>query len=826
MRNAKTAMSLRSLNRQFFVLLIGFNLLVGMHAQTFRWDTSNGSVALINGNSTVWGLKIQKGDSKPCIHPLNTVEGFELSDYRPADHIWHTALWFCFKLIKDKNYWEENPESLLSEGRTEVIDYQITTHDDFSALIQITLSYHLPHQNELLTEHRQIIVSSPKKDGSYTLDWKHAFKAKEKVVLGRTPRIGEPNGVAHGGYAGFSLRLNKQTSKWNFLDSEGRKESHGKRARWMSFSGSTTSGSASTTIFDHPSNPRYPNYWFVVEDMPYFSPAFLFEKSMVLDAGEDLNLTYRIKIQSQIPEVEAIEEEFEKFSKISSKLNAKSKKANSQHVELVELGKSIASNYACVECHSITQEVEPGKQGPGWFGLIGKNILEKLVLQQGHAKRIRIDAEYIKRSILDPTAQMAIWENDPQKGTPYLPIMPPYPMLKPLEIEGIIAYMKTLNEAHNQGPSTVWIKKESPIPGYIDPHEITVENRPLVYRLAMKDVSTRAISVGLPGGYNYIFDPCTFSIKKAWKGGFINVSKERTGRGSGFNEISQINHVPLIYGECFLPLGLKGPIDLSYKDYLNDKDWQMKRFQEDLNNPVPFLEQAPEGDYQFLGYLRPKNQPPIFQFRIDGTEYDQQLLFESDELLHYSFKTRGAQQPVRFQIFEDRVESIHASHGIITDEELVIPPEKARAFSIFIRLRNHNQESPSEPAMLTRLAIASSPGIPDGNGGGAMAAIDENEETYWDETNDQEAYSLKLTLPFTKMINTLTIKGWQHQKFAPKDFLVSIDGQLVKKVQNAQYENNFLEIQFDSQEGKEIQLNITGYYGSSPAIRELKIFHQ
>lgn len=797
-----------------------------MQTQAFHWDTSNGSVALKNGGSTVWGLKIQRGDSKPCIHPLNTVEGFELSDYRPADHIWHTALWFCFKLINDKNYWEENPNSLLSEGRTEVIDYQITTHDDFSALIQITLSYHLPHQNELLMEHRQIIVGSPKNDGSYTLDWKHAFKAKEKVVLGRTPRIGEPNGVTHGGYAGFSLRLNKQTSDWNFRDSEERNDSHGKRARWMSFSGSTTSGSASTTIFDHPSNPRYPNHWFVVEDMPYFSPAFLFEKSMVLDPGENLNLAYRVKIQSQIPEINSIEKEFQNFSKTSPKLTAQSKKVNNDQIELVELGKTIASNYACVECHSVSKKLEPGKQGPGWFGLIGKNISEKHVMQQGVKQRIQIDDAYIRDSILAPTAQIAIRENKPQKGKPYLPIMPPYPMLKPLEIDGVIAYMMTLNETQNQGPSTVWRLQKGSLNDSKDPHEIVVDNRPLIYRVAMKDVSTRAISVGLPSGYNYIFDPCTFSVKKAWKGGFINVAKERTGRGSGYNEISQINHVPLIYGECFLPLGLKGPIDLSYKDYLNDEDWQMKRFQEDLKNPVPFLEQAPEGDYQFLGYLRLKNQAPIFQFRIDGTEYDQQLLFKSDELLHYFFKTRGARQPLRFQIFEDRVESIRASHGIITDGELVIPPEKAREFSIFIRLRNHNQESPYEPAMLTRLAIASSPGIPDGNGGGALAAIDENEETYWDETNDQEAYSLKLTLPFKKMMNTLTIKGWQHQKFAPKDFSVLVDGQVVIRIQNAQYENNFLELQFDSQEGKEILLNITGYYGKSPAIRELKIFHQ
>ena len=825
-RDVTTAMFQLNPKRRFVSLLVGLSLISALQAESFRWDRSGGSLSLRNGDATVWALKIQKGDCKPCIHPLNTVDGFELSDYRPADHIWHTALWFCFKLINNRNYWEENRETLLSDGRTKVIDYQITTREDFSALIRMTLSYHLPDQADLLTEKRQIHVSSPNEDGSYSMDWRHSFKAKEKVVLGRTPRIGEPNGVAHGGYAGMSLRLNKQTLKWKFLDSEGRQDSHGKRARWMSFSGHTTQGDASVSIFDHPSNPRFPNYWFVVPNMPYFSPAFLFENSMVLDAGEDLDLIYRIKVHSRLPGIENIEKEFRDFSSDYPKTAARSTEGANRRIDLVELGKTIATNYACVECHSITKEPELGKQGSGWFGLIGKKTSEKNVIQQGEETRVRVDEAYIRRSILEPTAQMAIREHEPQKGTPFLPIMPPYPMLKPLEIDGVIAYMKTLNEAPNRGPLTVWRQNEIQAVDTRDPHKIVVEDQPLVYRVAMKDVSTRAISVGLPWGYNYIFDPCTFSVRKAWNGGFINLAKERTGRGRGFNDVNRINHELILSRECLAPLGLSGPIDLSYKDYLNDRDWQLKRFQEDLKNPKPFLEQAPDGDYQFLGYLRLKNQPPVFQFRIDGVEYDQQLVFESDEVFHYHFKTRGATAPIRFQVLEDRVESVQSSHGVLKDGLLEISARDAGNFSVSVRLRRKAPKHPSGPAMLTRLAIASSPGTPDGNGGDAMAAIDENIETYWDETNDLKEYSLELSLPFEKRMNTLILMGWRHQNFAPRDFQVLVDGQVVKTVQDAQYKNNLLTVRFDPVEGKVIQLKITGYYGRSPAIRELKVFLQ
>ncbi len=808
--------------KSFAILVSGLGFLSSTGAESLQWNRAADSVSLKNGDSTVWALKIQNGDCKPCIHPLNTLDGFQLSDYRPDDHVWHTALWFCFKFINGVNYWEENPQSLLSDGRTEVIRYQIKTSDDFSAVIDMTLSYHEPGQPELISEKRRIAVSSPKSDGSYTMDWKLDFTARRKVVLGRTPRIGEPNGVGHGGYAGMSLRLNKQTLNWRFLDSKGRADSHGKNARWMAFSGNTPKGSAAVSLYDHPSNPRYPNSWFIVPGMPYFSPAFVFDRSMKLESGDHLKLFYRVKVQSHTPDTDEIESEFRAFSQIKPPPDTTSTIKAGRRFNLVELGKTIATNYACLECHSVDREFEPGKQGPSWFGLIGKSSPHRIVHEYGKPIQVQVDDAYVRRSILEPTANLAIRQHDPRKGSPFLPIMPPYPMLNALEIEGITAYMKTLNEPSNQGPLTVWRQKELKPIDFNDPNEITVGDQSRVFRIAMADVSTRAISVGLPGGYNYIFDPRSFSVKKVWQGGFINLAKERTGRGRGFNEISRIDHEPVEFQECLIPLGCKGPVDLSYKDYLNDRDWQMKRFQEDLANPVPFLDQAPDEDFQFLGYLRPKNNPPIFQFRINGVEYDQQLYVESDKVLKFHFKTRGADQPIRFQVREDLCQSVESTRGILHDGQLKISPADAQAFVVTVHLKS----PPPSPISLTRLAIVSSPGKADHEAYGPMAAIDENEETYWDETNHQKEYILNIHLPFEKTMNTLTIKGWKHHDFAPRDFRILLDGQVVKSVQNARYTGNLLTVHFNPVTGREIQLRIDGYYGGSPTIRELKVFHQ
>jgi hypothetical protein len=47
---------------------------------------------------------------------------------------------------------------------------------------------------------------------------------------------------------------------------------------------------------------------------------------------------------------------------------------------------------------------------------------------------------------------------------------------------------------------------------------------------------------------------------------------------------------------------------------------------------------------------------------------------------------------------------------------------------------------------------------------------------------------------------------------------------VAKSVRNAQYDNNFLVVRLDETTCKTVELKITGYYGGSPAIRELGIY--
>lgn len=112
----------------------------------------------------------------------------------------------------------------------------------------------------------------------------------------------------------------------------------------------------------------------------------------------------------------------------------------------------------------------------------------------------------------------------------------------------------------------------------------------------------------------------------------------------------------------------------------------------------------------------------------------------------------------------------------------------------------------------------------DGGAGGDQAAIDGDPGTYWDEADGQKLYRLVVTFKQPEKIGAISILGYQHHQYAPRDFEILADDKVVKKVENAQYDDNFLVIALGELAAKAVELKITGYYGNSPAIRELGIY--
>lgn len=132
----------------------------------------------------------------------------------------------------------------------------------------------------------------------------------------------------------------------------------------------------------------------------------------------------------------------------------------------------------------------------------------------------------------------------------------------------------------------------------------------------------------------------------------------------------------------------------------------------------------------------------------------------------------------------------------------------------------------TSPDNLARGATATNPdGLrPDGQGQGPFAALDGNPSSYWDETDNQKLYQIRVQLRQRATVACIRILGWQHHNYAPKDFEVICDGKVVKKVEDAQYKDNVLTLALPPTECGTVELKITGYHGRSPAIRELGIY--
>ena len=271
------------------------------------WAKTDHGVALTNGGKVVWQFNHGKEHPKPCIHPLATLDGTVLTDFASERSPLAPRGLVQLQGNRQAQLLGREIARHVSAGRNETLEVKIETQADFSAVIHLRQSYHPPDEPELLGEDRVIHVSAPHKDGSYTLDWQHVFTAKKAVTVGASAR-----------YAGLSIRVSRQLRNWSFLNSEGGsadKDVHGKSARWLTYQGPLSHGSAGLTIFDHPSNPRFPTKWFIVKRMPYFSPAFVFDGPMPLKKDQKLSLFYRMKVHGGAPQAKSLEADYQIFAK-------------------------------------------------------------------------------------------------------------------------------------------------------------------------------------------------------------------------------------------------------------------------------------------------------------------------------------------------------------------------------------------------------------------------------------------------------------------------------------------------------------------------------
>jgi hypothetical protein len=672
------------------ISLLLLNLMVVAPARAdllLSWKQEPASLALMNGEDVLWKFNAKRGIDKPFFHPLATADGNTLTQERPADHVWHHGLWFCFKEINGVNFWEENKETGLSAGHTILKSMEAQKNPDFSAYMDLDLRYQIPGENgqparDLIKERRKISVSAPDDAGNYHIDFHHYFTALEDVVLDRTPLLGESDGKSYGGYAGLSFRHFGHPENWQIRDQwkfiapnaieDEEKKVHGSRQPWVAYSGELGNGSAATAMFDHPSNAGFPTKWYTSNGLVFYSPAFIFDKAMKLANGESLTLRYRVKIYSMSPSEKELGEEFSRFEQkeFSSLGGLPPVKDTFGKMNLVTHGRAIYAQH-CAVCHSNKPDGEAGdviKLGPTFYGLF-KNTPEKhVVFQEKALTEVLADGAYLKDSIYEPTKHLAAKENPDGSMVAYPPAMPRY-KYQGDDLDALLAFLKTLNKPGDRGPAAAWITADPKAGIDNAKFEIIPQDRPRIVRAIFPNVSTRAIAVGDPTGVHYMFDPAWLSIRQVWMGGFVNVKVEHTDRAAGENTLGKDAKI-LDYGELMRPLSGDEPINFSDRDFLVSYPFAIKQLKADLETKGDLFpkEQANSG---YLGY-RLENDRPTFLFKLDGVQVEQTVEPKSDGRLEVTFQFSKSEKPIRFQLDQDKA-SFTISAGTIAAGVLSLP---------------------------------------------------------------------------------------------------------------------------------------------------------
>jgi len=93
----------------------------------------------------------------------------------------------------------------------------------------------------------------------------------------------------------------------NSYGGTGEKETWGKRAHWCDYSGPVDGETVGITIFDNPTNFRYPTYWHVRSyglmtanpfGLSHFEPGRELDGSLEVEAGERLEFNYRVYLHA------------------------------------------------------------------------------------------------------------------------------------------------------------------------------------------------------------------------------------------------------------------------------------------------------------------------------------------------------------------------------------------------------------------------------------------------------------------------------------------------------------------------------------------------
>lgn len=250
---------------------------------------------------------------KPYLHPLRTLAGDVVTNYRPHDHRWHKGLQLTCTDLSDHNIWGghtwvegtgytalDNLGRMDPEGPVTVSPGEIS-HD---------LVWRSARGDALIGEHRTVSFTLVD-DSVWALEWTGELRNLSTETLS----FGSPatRGLAGSGYSGLWWRGPRSFTGGEVLLPTGPSpaaDARGTDAEWLAFVG-THDGvdRSSTLVFEQivPSE-RFRTQWFVrSEEFAAVNPSWAFERTFPLEPDATVRIGYRVTIADGALAVDDVE---------------------------------------------------------------------------------------------------------------------------------------------------------------------------------------------------------------------------------------------------------------------------------------------------------------------------------------------------------------------------------------------------------------------------------------------------------------------------------------------------------------------------------------
>jgi hypothetical protein len=211
---------------------------------------------------------------KPYFHPLRTLAGDVLTNFRPNDHRWHHGLAMTCAYVSGQNFWGGNSFvagkgyiPLDNIGQHEHVAWENIACTPERLDLTERIAWVTSEGQTWIDETRQITVSEIDPDsGHWILDFSLQLQnvSGGPLEFGSPATQGRPDGV---GYGGLFWRGARDLTNALVMVADGpetRKndvEVMGHAGAWLAFVGTHDGVDRSSTIvfIDQPGNPRYPN---------------------------------------------------------------------------------------------------------------------------------------------------------------------------------------------------------------------------------------------------------------------------------------------------------------------------------------------------------------------------------------------------------------------------------------------------------------------------------------------------------------------------------------------------------------------------------------